>query len=360
MWTSVPDHGDNVDATSLASPNTRIYCCYKCNLLFSAHQDLTVHVQSKHGVTDIYTCSICESIFTSPANLSSHVKSHHTRVFFPQPYFMAPDAPSVNIQTFTRDYNHHNFMAEPVHCNSCDSTFADMRLLNIHTFEYHRNLKPYSCDKCECTFEDMGMLHKHLSSVHTETLDHSSVQRHPSQANLSPPSLPDQNCHNPRIFSCGICFMTFLASPQLKHHLQNYHGAHHNTAVCETCGKFFMDRSCLELHTRTDHEEQESSSFHCDSMSNTGECIYLHPPAVHRRPQDNELLYIRQYDGNDSIDSITTNATDSPQTMSELVVEEAPGPHDLRYNYSLNPENQSRRLVANAKKNNLSCHLQSS
>ena len=58
---------------------------------------------------------------------------------------------------------------------------------------------------------------------------------------------------------------------------------------------------------------------------------------------------IMQFDGNDSLDFLRTDGSDSVQIMPEEDNPvSAPGSHDLRYNYTVNPQNQARRLVTSA------------
>ena len=122
-------------------PNVRTYCCYKCDLLFIAHKDLVAHVQTKHSVRTPQTCFVCESIFTTPEILSSHMRAHHPEqtFFFSSHNETLPDAPPSNNIPCTHDYNSYTPRSEPVHCKSCEATFTDMRLLNVHTHECHRD-----------------------------------------------------------------------------------------------------------------------------------------------------------------------------------------------------------------------------
>ena len=111
----------------------------------------------------------------------------------------------------------------------------------------------------------------------------------------------------------------------------------------------------LNVHTALQHKEGVESL----STSN----MNVQPP---NSPQINSIddtieeslgddpSYIRQLDGNDTLDSFRTDVSDSVQIVSEEDNSvSVPGPHDLRYNYAINPQNQSRRLISSALKSPL-------
>ena len=98
----------------------------------SNHQDFTTHIQNTHGHHIMSTCETCGILFTCHENLLSHKCSQHS-------------------------------MYQDLHCNYCDSTFHEMRLLNIHIRDHHTNS---SCDPCEKISSDQVDLKSHPNYKH--------------------------------------------------------------------------------------------------------------------------------------------------------------------------------------------------
>ena len=306
----VRDH-DSVDVTSLVSPNPRIYCCYKCNLLFSAHQDLAVHIQVMHGMTDIFTCSICESIFTSHANLSIHMNSHHDSAFFPQPYVTAPDAPSLNVQTFSKhceetSCNRNAQQTHQVPAQVSSPMNEPIYPPNTQPIEKSQSfLTPYHLSEvCGCLFGSIGHYMSHMESQHALTQNTQHTPTHPVS--------PDVHCN--------ICDQAFSNMRYLNIHTMGHH----------TPGTTVSTPAPL-----CDGEK----SLTCSGASP----ITISSPAI---PSP-----IHQLDGNDTLGSpslspleLSRNVLSESANVSPKTVSGAP---DIQHQYSLNSVNQARRLLDN-------------
>ena len=148
-----------------------------------------MHVQTVHGVTDPHSCFLCESIFPSSDSLSLHMKTDHpyTQPSYFHHYEVHPEHNSTSFPNFPTS------IIKTVHCNSCAATFTDMRLLNIHTIEYHRGrpstplgssdecvdgdtIQSDNCKECDNTFESMEEITTHLAIEHEAEPDSSSPE----------------------------------------------------------------------------------------------------------------------------------------------------------------------------------------
>ena len=127
------------------------FSCYECEYLFLSRDHLVEHLQTKHGVEDIQICPLCENIFKSPEYLNLHKTRCHALHLSPDsnplPFIDKSLTPFTTcswcgfVAKSDKDMNEHMLYKHrrkvTVHCNNCEATFQDMRLLNIHMLEQH-------------------------------------------------------------------------------------------------------------------------------------------------------------------------------------------------------------------------------
>ena len=200
----------------LGQPHPEIYCCYKCDLLFTAHKDLVTHVQTIHGVSTTHTCFVCESIFTSIEILETHMKAFHPEVHsFLLPSYEAPLATS---------------SAEPIHCKFCDETFLSMVMLNRHTYAAHSGHQDTECTDCQSSV---------LLSPYQETRSLSN------------------DCIVTII--CDKCGIMCSSHHELEKHVKTDHCL--LTSSCDLCDETFMTTTELELHLKSSHSPRSAKSL---------------------------------------------------------------------------------------------------
>ena len=104
----------------------------------SLHQNFTNHIQNNHGHHLLSSCETCGLVFVCYENLLSH-----------------------------KCYDHS--MCLDLHCNYCDSTFHEMRLLNIHIRDHHT---VSACSPCDEVSSNYDYLESHLYREHAAIPDY--------------------------------------------------------------------------------------------------------------------------------------------------------------------------------------------
>ena len=219
----------------------------------------------------------------------------------------------------------HDPVTQPpvVHCQVCEETFISMRDLNVHTAVNHGHhtgitdgtMTEY-CSLCDTSFMSKRFLLNHLAHQH----------------NIS------------SYYTCELCEKIYPTYQCLKKHLEtNYNVV--DLFPCLICDKVLINKKELALHIQSAHESH--CTLHCDpsneSLASQSD-LSSHTEMDHT---DLEMLSpIQQVDGNVSLLDDSTATVTLPEPISRRYSHTS----DLTYNYTLNSNNQSRRMLQNALK----------
>ena len=169
----------------------KMHPCNICGKTFLTCCDLTYHIEASHNIFSYHQCGFCGKSFNFVQGPDKHTIQYNTNRFHDlspnqhpdlQTYLCYIQGASVDNGTSYTNHN-HSLPIRPVHCNSCDATFTDMRMLNIHTLEYHRvessfpNTSMLSEDDgggnqhsiCDSTFTNIEMFNTHIANEHRVT-----------------------------------------------------------------------------------------------------------------------------------------------------------------------------------------------
>ena len=341
--------GENVQGFPLQSADQPILIlprlpCHICGQVFNSTDDLKFHLL-EHGPTSYFSCNLCKENFRDQICLVKHLHTVH-------------GLPTTAVCTF------------------CDQVFLDTFHLNQHTCVNHNSQTGIICTTCGKTYPDTDVFWSHVCTEYSyATPDFSQV----------PPDLVTTH-ETSTVISCSLCKSAFQSHEDLA-----IHNEYHHTQPelhCQKCEKTFNDMRLLNIHNMRSHTScgVSENQYHVTSthLSNTlsdntvqeaeldtnnylivDSTNYNNSSVCNKSFPDNPsfgehldtyhvsspqgLSPIPQLDGNDDLDLImngTGGSSNLPHAVSSTP--------DLTYNYSLNTQNQSRRLLTSALKSPLS------
>ena len=223
-------------------------CCGICGKTFDTTGNLMIHMDSEHRPSTAHMtvgssnqleqetsshvpvsqlqplaclpmsfyCQLCEYTFLTAAELREHMAVTHSS-----------DSASDTLQQMSimQPWSHLETTTcyTELHCNQCDLTFNNMRLLNLHIREQHisvyANCDHPSNDQCEiCSTTSLS---SHEISTHSE--------------NNTPPAKQKQSFSAE--IHCQYCDSTFQTMSSLNIHVRYYHTPEHVKAVTSSTPK---------------------------------------------------------------------------------------------------------------------------
>ncbi|VDL71048.1 unnamed protein product [Nippostrongylus brasiliensis] len=133
----------------------------------------------------------------------------------------------------------------PTDCDECGKRFASAFQLREHISIQHLKERNFVCEECGQKFGRRGGLRRHVQMVHQNHLH----------------MCPYEGCGHPG----------YKCSKALTAHIRSVH-TNVRPYVCESCGKAFVRRNDLKMHTLTHTSE---TAFHCECGSKFRRLIYL-------------------------------------------------------------------------------------
>ena len=212
-------------------------------------------------------------------------------------------------------------------CDLCGNVFLDQDNLKAHlTAEHDGGLYPlrYRCERISQNFNELA------TSNHSEEFwyrnVHTAVNRRDAPDHETRIWTPD------KVWSCNECDASLQSRENLKEHIRVRHDQPEPSA-CKFCEKNFTCSASLREHLE---------AYHSHNNYDAGANDQFTPTPAHAD-------VIPQVDGNDSIESIDVDVVpiDLPARMTPSFTP------SMSYNYTLNRENQARRLTENASKPSL-------
>lgn len=169
------------------------------------------------NAVSLYTAVSSDEVFKSPHAADVHFKKAHKR----------PVA------------------RPPTDCEECGKRFASAFQLREHISIQHLKERNFVCEECGQKFGRRGGLRRHVQMVHQNHLH----------------MCPYEGCGHPG----------YKCSKALTAHIRSVH-TNVRPYVCETCGKAFVRRNDLKMHTLTHTSE---TTFLCECGSKFRRLIYL-------------------------------------------------------------------------------------
>ena len=350
-------------STSCYRARSSVLICNICKKSYESLDSYDNHVKEVHSSLQ---CCHCDKYLRSLPDLNYHIHKYHTPDLDTNPSVpTAASTPCWSEDESAGGIENQDQSYQSIPILEYSKTSLDCQILAPDP-KSHQPVDPLPpgdpiyCHECGCLFTRQDDLERHKKDVHGDRDTTFEVHCHVCASPFK--SMRSLNIHTVTIhghqtdssmFFCALCPTTFPSAPHLKHHLENEHGVFH-TIPCDICAMIFLNKSYLSNHMKTEHMSNGCSHHTTSSrvLASAGGPDIPHLQADHEHHQLNELSDIRQYDGNDSVDSETMgdDATNSVHIISEVDNQSVSGPHDLRYNYTLNPQNQSNRLVTSALK----------
>lgn len=171
-----------------------------------------------------FTCVICKGSYTSICEIKNHLKE----------YQILSSSDTASTDTTTKKHN----------CEACKKTFSCAKYLKKH-MEVHSTLE-LKCDICFMTFKRKDTLHVHKKR---------HIQRNESSHNFGEVGEIYNNRKELRSkigeadengkVTCPYCEKVFKKRKLLLAHIV-IHGKF--SFACETCGKSYKQRNCLNKH----------------------------------------------------------------------------------------------------------------
>ena len=335
--------GTDVTRNTLMNSSIEPSQCYRCNLCgfyFQSNDVLSLHMRCHHN-SPMSSCCQCENSFQDTLLLADHVKQHHSEVDIPQP--------STGTALMSASHPMRTFQ-----CVVCDQAFENAEELKHHLTSSHPCNEPSECDNCGRVFSSNNLLVEHMktctplqTSVLSSAVTLSCYSCNTVFGDVITLETHIQDYHPAtHVFSCNICGITLDSPYLLTMHMKIYHafGLPEAEVHCNYC-EFTSPSMCLlNTHVRDNHEANHS-------ISN----IYGITPDI---TDENSIALlgqehsIPQYDGPD--DSTMTDISDTGGFSAASSKALGACAQDLTYNYSLNNQNQTRRLLTSALKQPLS------
>ena len=303
------------------------------SLILRVHElqlELQNHKNSCQTTRETIVCDLCDSVFQSLSSLVSHMLLYHT-----------------NTTCFICESCGKGFMTEENLKNHQDECISATQCLqpNTNTPYHYETLWPeipyqstpypptqqpifeFLCNTCGKACNTERDLHLHANHEH---VTNSGFQPEVLLVSHEPfPTQLDQvkaDTLMPRYspISCDKCDLTFASPCLLTTHITTDHAERHQILHCKVCDETFLNMRNLNEHTLLKHTDDASTSV----------------PMI---PGN-----IPQYDGNVSLLSdLSEPETNQMDTDTRIPSNNAP---DKTFSYSLNPMQQSRRLLNNAQK----------
>ncbi|XP_033348982.1 zinc finger protein 431-like [Bombus vosnesenskii] len=196
-----------------------------CNLSFSRPSRLKKHMKFHTGERD-YKCTYadCDKAYTSNSHLKRHMESHNAV----KKLYKCPEC-SLHISNqhnLKRHYNTMHTNHDKLTCKECNETFVKKYQFKIHMAEHNSVL--YKCDECNKSFKNITKFKRHKAY-------------HEEGGKQYPCSMPGCN----EVFKKWL----LLCAHKKTQHVNDY--------KCNNCGKIFLSKRHLKIHSQT-HMENRS------------------------------------------------------------------------------------------------------
>ena len=276
-----------------ASPSTRQYGQFNCNICKENCENLTKLARHISATHPSLRCLHCDSILLSKPDLNLHLHRWHNsrdNTDHPEEALLDNHEPRLTIEPSlvnAVDDLHTEATASSYSCALCKKLFPSHELLNSHLQQDHNILSPAHCVVCENVFLNEAELDRHTTEVHfccnmcgkrfssTKDLTDHARSHHPDSAvsdNLShtvPLPFPHgiQQLQQPLVsYTCKVCAIVLFSFEEFNIHVFTHtmEPSIEAQAHCNICGSAFYNMILLNCHMRDHHDDNivhESISF---------------------------------------------------------------------------------------------------
>lgn len=211
------------------------YACSLCDLLLANKSSLELHMRSAHAGYRPFSCHQCTKSFTSAAYLRQHSVFHAADKAYECDMCGKRYQNANSLHQHRRDTHLSTSSSSggavggKMSCPDCGKLFAALRYLTEHRARKHNaNFRRPACVVCGKTFAGRTELATH-ATVHT----------------------------GERPFRCERCGKTFRLRGVLRMHARTHDGNDERSAVCDVCGKRFLQASDLNKHKLAAHSGEK-------------------------------------------------------------------------------------------------------
>ena len=231
--------------------NTHTYLikCESCQITFEETAELENHLEKVHSKAVIrYKCEFCNAICKNKDEYKIHVDLTHKQ-----------QKPNINI-----------LQKPKVICEVCNTTLKDKEEYKIHFNSAHSSYDLLSlhktkiiCEICNTIFNDKKEYRRHFISTHSQKIKCEICNK--ILKDDEDYKLHFASTHKNIKIICEICNTILKDKEDYKIHFNSTHKKKitRTEQPCNICGKTFTAKSELQIHIRTDHENQKPvSSVH--------------------------------------------------------------------------------------------------
>ncbi|XP_055630150.1 transcription factor grauzone-like [Toxorhynchites rutilus septentrionalis] len=203
--------------------------CKFCSEKFDSFDRLQKHTRKSHNSRGSLTC--CNRVFYKKCRIIEHIDSH---------------------------LNPNQFL-----CGLCNKSYCSQNSLDLHNLRKHciNEEKPFKCEKCGQGFPKEWLLKVHYTThIPAEcTICHKVLA---SASTLKTHMVTIHTGNSKHI--CDTCGQEFRTKLGLERHIKQHMGIDPIERVqCHICSKWVKGKSCLKIHIKTVHSE-ENQSVTCD------------------------------------------------------------------------------------------------
>ena len=227
--------------------------CDTCGSGYTRLNDVVKHINEVHKKERNFYCDICEKSFVRNWVLKKHNQVVHQK-----------DQIEIQCDKCPKTFKNQNYLKKhkEIHkerqkkfvCteNFCNASFYEIKGLNQHVNEIHKNIKSHKCGSCYKMFSRKWVLKVHFQKNHAETKVAESI--------------------------CDICDKKFA---DLENHMINAHTTKDGRYICNFCGATYFKLRDLKGHKTRLHNSSKLLCDICDLVFQTNLKLKEHMSGIH-------------------------------------------------------------------------------
>ena len=243
------DHNDSESYVIIKGKSGTIYKCQKCPKEYKSEGGMWFHMK-KHSEHDdseshvnAYKCRKCPREYKSEADLSNHETVHLTD--FPCDQCGITYKHAESLKNHKKSDMNHIWICEFF----CSNVFANKNDLQSH-MDSHKDEKPYKCTSCQKSFSEIRLKEIHEKRMHVSPQD-LTCKICDIQFRFRK-SLANHDCENHEVLSCEFfCKEKFTSILNLKDHIASH--SDEKPYACDFCPSRFNFYESKKRHEEAKH-----------------------------------------------------------------------------------------------------------